>query len=51
MEQPQPTPTRREGHFNPFNGKCIHGKDGARFMEGKLLSPSCDACMITLHKK
>ncbi len=29
---------------NPFNGMCIHGNFGARFVRGKLLSPNCIIC-------
>ena len=31
-------------HKNPFNGKCIHGKDGATVQKGRLFNPSCDKC-------
>lgn len=31
-------------HINPFAGKCIHGVKGARYIEGSLKSPICDAC-------
>jgi len=29
---------------NPFNGRCIHGVEGARFELGKLVNPNCAHC-------
>jgi len=32
------------GHKNAFSGLCIHGKDGAKLIAGRLINPECDKC-------
>lgn len=36
---------------NPFLGKCIHGKDGAKFVGGRLTNPDCGHCTPGLNTK
>lgn len=31
-------------HINPFAGRCIHGKPGAKFYKGNLISNKCTSC-------
>lgn len=31
-------------HKNAFSGKCIHGKDGAKIVHGRLTNKNCDRC-------
>jgi len=38
-------------HHNPFNGKCIHGQDGAIIHKGILLSPKCGHCAGEIHAR
>lgn len=33
---------------DPFNGICMHGVDGARFIDGRLASISCENCFPEL---
>lgn len=33
-----------EGHRNPWNGMCIHGKKGAFLYKGSQVNPKCDLC-------
>lgn len=40
-----PGSPKRKGHANPFNGKCIHGKEGASFVRGVLYNPGCQYCV------
>jgi hypothetical protein len=47
MEKQIPTP---KPVVNAFTGKCIHGKVGARFVQGRLITPSCESCMRMIHE-
>jgi hypothetical protein len=31
-------------YVNPFSGRCIHGREGARVERGRLTNPSCERC-------
>lgn len=39
-------------HSNPFNDKCIHGKEGAIIVRGLQTNPKCDLCTpVVIPKK
>jgi len=37
--------TLKNVHSNPFNGRCIHGKQGAILHKGSLFNPKCSCCV------
>lgn len=35
---------------NPFNGKCIHGRPGARLERGALVNSRCALCLRSAYQ-